>query len=153
MKKPGNPESSPLDKAESPPLVRDSEVHIFESNLNYAGFLEQLRQEGLKGKIKRVIFNGIGFFACWQGKINNALYEAFAKQEAQILKQEAQISKQEAQISKQEAQIANWFRIIEDFKRRLSELSLLEDALYQELTELKAQVAKQRRLMNQETDS
>jgi hypothetical protein len=161
------------------------------ANLNYAGFIEGLKREGLKGKVKRTIFAVIGFFAWWQEQINQALYERTARQEGQLLReearsteqearislqeaelikretrlaeQEARISLQEAQLIKQEAQLAEQKaqlqelreiasrlsaraadrdKAMKDFEHTLSVLNKLEDAIYEELTAQRTEIAR-----------
>ncbi len=171
-----------------------------ESNLNYIGFLSQIRHEGLKGKIKRLIFNIIGFFAWWQAQVNKALYAKIARHEAQLVQLTAEISNQdarlvhqteqiknhEAQVAQQTAQIANQEarllhqseqiknheaqvarqaerinnqqkqladrdKTIEDLVYKLSVLSRIEDSLYKELTNQKAEIARLRREIAEHT--
>jgi hypothetical protein len=161
--------------------MNGGESDIFSSGLNYTGFLDRLREEGLKGKIKRFIFHFIGFFAWWQEQINftirNAIIEQqariqqlgaqfhqqqaqFNQQEAQLRQQEAQLRRQEAQLTEQRLLVAKLNRIIEEFQQqspgrnkrieeleqKVSRLDLLENALYKELSEQKAEIARQRRL-------
>jgi hypothetical protein len=57
------------------PRLSDGASSFLDTHTNYEGFLEQVRQEGIKGRIKLLIFSIIGFFAWWQGQINRALHE------------------------------------------------------------------------------
>ena len=143
-----------------------------ESNLNYIGFLGQIRHEGLKGRIKRLIFNIIGFFAWWQGQVNKALYAKIARHEAQLVQQTAQIASQEAQllhqteliknqeaqvarqaeqINNQQKQLADRDKTFEDLVYKLSVLSRIEDSLYKELTNQKSEIARLRREIAEHT--
>ncbi|HXX57177.1 MAG TPA: hypothetical protein VEI96_04195 [Thermodesulfovibrionales bacterium] len=117
-------QNSPDEVAAVSSRLTNSGSDILEANLNYDGFLEQLRKEGLKGRIKLAIFTVIGFFAWWQGQVNRAFYAALAKQEAQIAERD---------------------RTIRDLEYRLSVLSHTEDALYEELTSQRAEIARQGR--------
>jgi len=104
MNTPDSPQKTPSDIAKSSSYMEGS--HILESNLNYTGFLEQLKREGLKGKIKLWIFKVIGFFAWWQEQVNSALYNKLVKQSEMLAGQQAQLARQNEQITKQEAQLA-----------------------------------------------
>jgi hypothetical protein len=157
---------SPSAPAASHFPTHDAGSDILIANLNYIGFREQLRHEGLKGIIKRLIFQVIGFFAWWQGQINKALHDLLARQEAQLTRQsellarqEARLTRQsellavqEAQMAKQEAVIADRDRIIEELENRFSVLNRVEDALYEELTEQRTEIARQRREITERID-
>ena len=174
MNTPDSPQKTPSDIAKSSSYMEGS--HILESNLNYTGFLEQLKREGLKGKIKLWIFKVIGFFAWWQEQVNSALYnklvkqsemlagqqaqlarqnEQITKQEAQLAGQQAQLARQNEQIAKQEAQLAGQKtiitdrdKVIEDLYHKLSLSSRLEDVLYEELTSQRAEMVRHRRYID-----
>lgn len=79
---------------------------------HYHSFLEQIKKEGIKGKVKLFIFKFIGFLAYWQEQINRALYQELTNQKADI----------------------------EGINDRLTTLSRTEDALYQELTNQRTEI-------------
>ncbi len=138
---------------------------ILATNLNFAGFLDHLKHEGLKGKIKLRIFTVIGFFAWWQGQVNGALYEKLSEQGARLaeqatrlveqatrlVEQGARLAEQDARLAEQDgvigrlaAEAAARNRMMTDLERRLSVQSRLEDAIYEELTAQRAEIARKR---------
>jgi 2-polyprenyl-3-methyl-5-hydroxy-6-metoxy-1,4-benzoquinol methylase len=65
-----------------PPPSRDS-LNI-ETMWNYDVFLKALEQEGFKGKVKRSVFNLIGFYAWWQSQINRELLRLMEEERKQL---------------------------------------------------------------------
>jgi hypothetical protein len=123
---------------------------ILARNLNFAGFLDHLKHEGLKGKIKLRIFTVIGFFAWWQGQVNSALYEKLSEQGTRLAEHDARLAEQSARLAEQDgvirrlaAEAAARDRAVMDLERRLSVQSRLEDAIYEELTAQRAEIARQ----------
>jgi hypothetical protein len=135
-----------------------SSPDILSTNLNFAGFLDHLKHEGLKGRIKRRIFTVIGFFAWWQGQVNSALYEKLSEQDARLAEQDARLVEQDARLVEQDARLAEQDgvigrlaaesvakdKVVTDLERRLHIQSRLEDAIYEELTAQRAEIARQR---------
>jgi hypothetical protein len=138
---------------------------MLSANLNFAGFLDHLKHEGLKGRIKRRIFTVIGFFAWWQGQVNGALYEKLSEQDARLFEQDARLVEQGARLVEQDARLieqdarlieqdgiigrlaaesAAKDKVVTDLERRLHIQSRLEDAIYEELTAQRAEIARQR---------
>ena len=119
-----------------------------ETRLNYAGFLEQISHEGLKGRIKRLIFHFIGFFAWWQGQINKALYDAIVRmetrQDTQIGDQGAKIKALHDTIADMETELAKRDKMIALLNDRLIILDQLGNCVYEELNRQMAEVARLR---------
>jgi hypothetical protein len=131
---------------------------VLATNLNFAGFLDHLKHEGLKGRIKRRIFTVIGFFAWWQGQVNGALYEKLSEHEARLAEQDARLAERASRLAEQEARLVEQAgiigrlaaesaakdKVVTDLERRLHIQSRLEDAIYEELTAQRAEIARQR---------
>ena len=98
----------------------------------YNRFLDQLRREGLKGKVKLSIFRIIGFFAWWQEQINASFIRELSAQKAAM---EDIVKTQKAAME----DIVNTQRAaVGDIAGRLNALSQIDDAFHQELVAHKA---------------
>ncbi len=93
---------------------------LMNNDWHFHNNLKEMKNEGLKGKIKLFIFKLIGFFAFWQEQKNKALYHA---------------------ITNLRAELAEKDKSIENMNKSLSAISRTEDALYQDLTNLRAELA------------
>jgi len=151
--------------------MNGDESDISSSDFSYAGFLDQLGKEGLKGKIKRFIFHFIGFFAWWQEQINRTIRKAIVDQQARVERQEVQLTELRMLVAKLNAIVKEFQEqppgkdkrneesaqrhrrtdalenalYKEELEQRLARIDLLESALYKELSEQKAELARHRR--------
>ncbi len=78
---------------------------IVEADLDYAGFLEQIKQNAIRGRIKQKIFDITGVFTWRQCQVNIAFYEALTRQKAEIERQKAEIGRRKAEIERQGTEI------------------------------------------------
>lgn len=100
---------------------------------NYQGFLERIKQEGLKGKIKVVIFKFIGFFAWWQGQLNRALHDEIVEQKDTIDRVERQMRELLSRwVDDLQAQLSARDRVINELTDRVATAS--RQAVHDRLT-------------------
>jgi hypothetical protein len=122
---------------------------IVEANLDYAGFLEQIKQKAIRGRIKQKIFDIIGVFSWRQCQVNIGLYEALVSQKAEIGRQRTEIESQKAEIERQRTEIEqqkalalSGDKVLAELDYKFSMLSRAEDTLYQELVDRRGEISK-----------
>jgi len=116
-------------------------VNFVKVEWHYHGNLEEIKKEGLKGRIKRLIFKFIGFFAFWQEQINRSLFQELANLRAELAERDKaveNINKIISTISRAEDAI---YQDLTNLRAELAERDKAEDAIYQDLTNLRAELA------------
>lgn len=104
-----------------------------EDMVNYRIFLQEIGHHGLKGRIKRIIFGLIGFFAWWQEQVNNALYGELIRLRKLAEVQGKTIKGMDDELSRTRQQAESLARTIKDMESMLAVLNKTGDALYREL--------------------
>jgi uncharacterized coiled-coil protein SlyX len=127
---------------------------LLDANLRYVAFLEKTRHEGLKGRVKRIIFKTIGFFANWQGQLNVELSRSLAENGAlsdslasRILDLEGRVielSEMKDALAEHKAFGDSLAVRIADLEERSFVMSKMEDALYEELCKHRLEIARWR---------
>lgn len=100
-------------------LPSQLDTNLLPNFLNYHGFLIQVKEEGLKGRIKSFLFKFIRFFAWWQEQINRALYQELMTQKAKMDERD---------------------RGIQELLQQLTLFDRVKDELYQELNDQKSKI-------------
>ena len=124
-------------------------------NWYYHTFLEQIKNEGLKGKIKLLIFKYLGFFAWWQGQINRAIYSELNRQKLMqdLINQKIEALRNELderynvllnqKIEALRNELDERYRMIEDMNDKLMLIDRSVDALYREMSNQGEDISKQ----------
>jgi O-antigen chain-terminating methyltransferase len=129
-------------------------VDFMDNNWHFHNNLREIKNAGLKGKIKLFIFRLIGFFAFWQEQKNKALFHELTNLRAEIIEKDKTIEGMNKTLStinrtqdalyqdltNLRAEIIEKDKTIEGMNKTLSTINRTQDALYQDLTNLRAEI-------------
>ncbi len=125
-----------------PAILNESPLDFLGANWDYLNFHDQLKHEGLKGRIKRLIYKLIGFSAWWQAQINRAFL-----QEMGSLKQE--LDAQRNELHRKDDLIADLSSRLADTREELDKTAI---KLSEELNDLRAESRQRMLVLHKELD-